>query len=263
MVHGSKNGTRYIGKKNLNAAMQHVLSSPLKKDSPPVFSVLRVPFFLEPQYDESKPFIESNRERLVKKWGGKEGWERQKHRHDLKGRGLAAGIPPFNLDRLASNSMASHRLIQHVGKRYGLSVSEALYDRLNVYYFVEGHALNDKPRLAKVAAETLTKSLEDENESCQNAMTEEEILSFLQGDEGRIEIENALSALQQLGVHGIPKFIIEGSRVVDGAAGPETFIEIFRDIERNGTAHGPVFAQILGVSDDVIKRGSYKRKSST
>ena len=52
--------------------------------------------------------------------------------NSLKGRGLAAGIPHFNLDRLASSSMASHRLIQHVGKRYGLDVSEALYDRLNV-----------------------------------------------------------------------------------------------------------------------------------
>ena len=50
----------------------------------------------------------------------------------LKGRGLAAGIPHFNLDRLASSSMASHRLIQHVGRRYGLNVSETLYDRLNV-----------------------------------------------------------------------------------------------------------------------------------
>jgi hypothetical protein len=50
----------------------------------------------------------------------------------LKGRGLAAGIPHFNLDRLASNSMASHRLVQHVGKLYGLHVSEKLYDRLNM-----------------------------------------------------------------------------------------------------------------------------------
>ena len=55
------------------------------------------------------------------------------HSHySLKGRGIAAGIPHFNLDRLASNSMATHRLIQHVGKLYGLNVSEALYDRLNV-----------------------------------------------------------------------------------------------------------------------------------
>lgn len=240
--------------------MRHVLSKPLKSDAPPLaFAVLRVPFFLEPDYDEKKPFIESNRERLVKKWSGREGWERQKNRHDLKGRGLAAGIPHFNLDRLAANSMASHRLIQHVGKRYGLNVSEALYDRLNVYYFVEGHALNDKPRLAKVAAETISETLAEDSSP---PMSEEEILSFLNGEEGRHEIENALHALHQLGVHGIPKFIVEGSSVVDGAAGPDTFIHLFRDIERRGeVAGGPVFGQILGVSDEIVTRGSHTRES--
>ena len=47
-----------------------------------VFAVIRVPFFLEPDYDESLPFIESNRDRLIKKWGGKQGWELQKQRHE-------------------------------------------------------------------------------------------------------------------------------------------------------------------------------------
>lgn len=94
--------------------------------------MLRIPFFLEPEYPEDAPFVETNRERLIRKWGGIEGWERQKLSHDLKGRGLEAGIPHFNLDRLASNTMASHRLIQYIGKRYGLHASEALYDRLNV-----------------------------------------------------------------------------------------------------------------------------------
>lgn len=113
--------------------MEHVLKNPLPDAPRPIaFSVIRVPFFLEPDYDESKPFIESNRDRLVKKWGGIRGWEEQKRRHDLKGRGMKAGIPHFNLDRLAANTMASHRLIQHLGKKYGLMVSEAVYDRLNV-----------------------------------------------------------------------------------------------------------------------------------
>jgi len=244
--------------------MRHVLSKPLNTGSDSsslAFAVVRVPFFLEPGYDESKPFIESNRDRLVNKWGGKEGWERQKHSHDLKGRGLAAGIPKFNLDRLASNSMASHRLIQHVGKRYGLGVSETLYDRLNVYYFVDGHALNDKPRLARVAAETLSEALSQDNPTGRTAMSEGEILSFLNGDQGRLEIENAIRALQQLGVHGIPKFFVEGSRVVDGAAGPETFIRIFREIEKKGeVAGGPIFGEILGVSEDIVKRGSHTRE---
>lgn len=95
--------------------------------------MIRVPFFLEPGYDENKPFVESNRDRLIQKWGGTRGWEEQKRRHDLKGRGLQAGIPHFNLDRLAANTMASHRLIQNLGKRFGLTVSEAVYDRLNEY----------------------------------------------------------------------------------------------------------------------------------
>ena len=218
-----------------------------------------MPFFLEPTYDEDKPFIESNRERLLHKWGGKRGWEEQKRRHDLKGRGLAAGIPHFNLDRLASNSMASHRLIQHVGKTYGLRVSEGLYDRLNTYYFVDGHALNDRPRLANVAAEEIAKLATTGNgDAMPPPMTEEEILSFLQGNQGRKEIELALQALNDIGVHGIPKFVVEGRQVVDGAAHSSVFIDIFQEIETRGEVAGkPVFASILGIDDETIQRGSH------
>lgn len=175
--------------------MDHILKNPLQDAPKPVaFSVVRVPFFLEPDYDESKPFIESNRERLVKKWGGPQGWEMQKQRHDLKGRGLEAGIPHFNLDRLTANTMASHRLIQYIGKTFGLDVSEAIYDALNVYYFVDGHSLNDRPRLASVVAEKLQDLVPD-------PPSEEAILKFLNGSDGRKEIENALEALYQLGIH--------------------------------------------------------------
>lgn len=236
--------------------MNEVLTHPNKNAPKPIsFSVLRVPFFLEPHYDESKPFIETNRERLVKKWGGKAGWERQKRNHNLKGRGLDAGIPHFNLDRLTSNTMASHRLIQHVGKKYGLRVSEALYDTLNVYYFVDGFSLNDRPQLANVTYECLLREVEASDTT---VMTEEEILSFLNGNEGRREIEEALYALSEMGVHGIPKFIVEGRRVVDGAAQSEIFIDIFRDIEERGEVYGgPVFGEILGVSPEIVQNGSH------
>jgi len=218
------------------------------------FSVIRVPFFLEPNYDESKPFIESNRERLIKKWGGTEGWERQKRNHDLKGRGLEAGIPHFNLDRLAANSMASHRLIQWVGKKYGLHASEAIYDLLNVYYFVDGHSLNDRPKLAQVVSE----KLKDVIPLGASAPSTENLIDFLNGDEGRAEIEEALVALEQLGVHGIPKFIIEGRTVIDGAARSEAFIDVFREIEARGRiANEPIFAKILGISPHIIEKGSH------
>jgi len=250
--------------------MEHVLSSPLPDAPKPIsFSILRVPFFLEPQYDESKPFIGTNRQRLVKKWGGKRGWNEQKLRHDLKGRGRDAGIPHFNLDRLTSNTMASHRLIQYVGKRYGLSVSEALYDALNVYYFVDGHALNDRPRLAAVAYQTIAHALEEQQLNQQGhqnhqekIISEQEILDFLNSNEGRQEIEHALEALDSMGVHGIPKFIVEGRTVIDGAARSDVFIDIFRAIEAKGEVHGgPVFGEILGVDDTIVQQGSHSKES--
>lgn len=117
---------------------------------------------------------------------------------------------------------------------------------------MDGHALNDRPRLAKLVAEKLDELLDDE------APTADELLDFLNGNEGRREIEQALEALQQLGIHGIPKFIIEGKTVVDGAARSEVFVEIFRDIEQRGEIeNGPVFGDILGISPETVQAASH------
>jgi predicted DsbA family dithiol-disulfide isomerase len=234
------------------------LKNPLP-DSPRrlAFSVIRIPFFLEPGYDESKPVIETNRERLIKKWGGEQNWLEQKRRHNLKGRGKEAGINHFNLDRLASNTMASHRLIQYLGKSYGLDISEVVYDRLNEYYFVEGYSLNDKPKLAEVVCSLLDERLGE------RSPPQKDILDFLYGNEGREQVMHAIHALNQLGIHSIPKFIIEGSTVVDGAARSETFIEIFRDIEKRGETKGTaLFGDVLGLSDAVIEKGSHRPKDA-
>jgi predicted DsbA family dithiol-disulfide isomerase len=129
------------------------------------------------------------------------------------------------------------------------------------YYFVDGYALNDRPRLAKVAAETLAQTLATAENNSAPPMTEEEILAFLNGNEGRKEIENAIHALHELGVHGIPKFIIEGSSVVDGAALPKTFVRIFREIEERGEVKGPVFGDILGLDQNLIMKASHTPKT--
>mmetsp|Transcript_19073 Transcript_19073/g.26425 ORF Transcript_19073/g.26425 Transcript_19073/m.26425 type:complete len:155 (+) Transcript_19073:595-1059(+) len=149
--------------------------------------------------------------------------------------------------------MASHRLIQHIGKTYGLAVSETIYDLLNVYYFVDGHALNDRPRLAKTVSDELKNILGNDS-----APSDSDLLEFLNSNKGRKEIEQALNTLNELGVHGIPKFIIEGRTVVDGAARDDVFVKLFRQIERKGTIeNGPIFADILGISKDVVEQGSH------
>jgi hypothetical protein len=77
------NPARYIGKRHLFNAMREVATNPMGQE-PLGFTVLRVPFFLEPGYSKSEDFQESNYDRLVRKWGGKAEFEAQKHRHALK-----------------------------------------------------------------------------------------------------------------------------------------------------------------------------------
>jgi len=120
---------------------------------------------------------------------------------------------------------------------------------------VEGNSLNDKPRLAKVASETL-RSILPELEH--DTITAPELLNFLQSNQGREEIERALQRLYQLGIHSIPKYIIEGQTIVDGAAHSKVFVNTFRSIERRGkVARGPVFGEILGVDENTIQQGSH------
>jgi hypothetical protein len=54
--------------------MTEVLTNPQPQAPKEVaFAVLRVPFFLEPHADESVPFVGTNRQRLLEKWGGPAG----------------------------------------------------------------------------------------------------------------------------------------------------------------------------------------------
>jgi predicted DsbA family dithiol-disulfide isomerase len=242
--------------------MQEVLHHPTPGRAITGFSVLRIPFFLEPDYDESKVVLETNRQRLLRKWGGPAAWEAQKQRHRLRERGQEVGIPHFNLDRGAASTMASHRLIQWISRKYGLSVSEWIYDRLNQYHFVDGHSLNDVERLASVVAvelQTWWTQRPLEHAGVPPA-TAAEILQFLRGNEGRKEIGTAVSLLQQMGIHGIPTFILEGGEtVLQGAVDASELVSTFRRIEQRGylLREQPLFQDVLGISPTLIERGSY------
>ena len=109
--------------------------------------------------------------------------------------------------------------------------------------------------MASVVAEELVTLLDATKVEIQS---EVELLAFLNGNEGRREIEEALQALRQLGIHSIPKFIVEGKTIIDGAAHSEVFVQVFRDIERRGKIRsGPVFGEILGMPKEIVERGSH------
>jgi predicted DsbA family dithiol-disulfide isomerase len=191
------------------AAVQH---EPLVAGAPMAFTVLRVPFFLEPDYSTGEEFEETNRVRLIRKWGGQAGWEEQKRRHGLKERGREVGIQHFNLDRIASSTVASHRLVQWVTKTLGVNKAEEMYAELNSRHFEDGQKLNDKGMLTSVAANV--------------GADPDEARRFLDSDQGLSEIRAAQRQLRDLGVSGIPTLILGGKwQLPSGAIGSEMLVQ--------------------------------------
>mmetsp|Transcript_43569 Transcript_43569/g.95326 ORF Transcript_43569/g.95326 Transcript_43569/m.95326 type:complete len:226 (-) Transcript_43569:354-1031(-) len=221
--------------------MREVSSRPLKPEQPLSFCLLRVPFFLEPEYPTDESFAETNRERLIRKWGGKEAFEAQKRRHRLKERGQEVGIKHFNLDRQASSTLASHRLVQWVTKNYGVTVAEALYNDLNYRHFELGQKLNCSSMLVEAAA--------------QAGVDAKAAAAFLSSSDGTAEIKAAQSLLRSLGINSIPTFIIGGETVLGGAAHSSEFVHVFREIEERGTSvTSALFADALGFPAAVLEQ---------
>lgn len=209
-------------------------------DHPMGFTVVRVPFFLEPDYPTDPSFEETNRVRLIRKWGGKAGWEAQKKRHGLKERGQEVGIEKFNLDRIASNTLASHRLVQWVTKTLGINAAESMYNSLNKLHFEDGQKLNNQRMLIEEAVKV--------------GADAEEARTFLESDAGKPEISAAQEKLRELGVNGIPTLILGGRwQLPSGAVGSSTIVDAFRQIEAMGGATGSVFAEALQLPEKVMQ----------
>ena len=165
----------------------------------------------------------------------------------MKERGQAAGIPYFNLQRIASSTVLSHRLVQYVTHQYGVTASELLYRELNERHFIEGKKLNDLNMLLDAA----TKSVGNEFDF-------KAARTYLQDkNAGLKELNNVQKLLNKLGIHSIPAFVIGGdcNFIVDGAATSSTFVNIFRGIEESSPSGAPksFFGETLGFSRRVLE----------
>jgi len=202
-------------------------------------AVLRVPFFLEPEYADDVAL--PNSERLRRKWADRGGYEAQKKRHGLKERGREVGIRDFDPERTASQTMKSHRLVQWISRTRGLGAAERLYAELSEKHFVQGRKLNDAAMLAEAAHKT-------------NAVPTRDTLAFL-ADDTRAPTSKAIrdiyAQVQRLGVHAIPTFVVNGgNHVVQGAAHADEFTKVLNHIQdTDEPIQEPLFAQLLGVTN--------------
>jgi predicted DsbA family dithiol-disulfide isomerase len=163
-------------------------------------------------------------EYLTRKFGG-EARARQIYRA-VQEAGRQEGIA-FAFERIARtpSSLASHRLIRWAGSAGRQDqVVELLFRR----YFLEGGDIGNPDVLTEVAR--------------QAGMDAERIAKLLAGDADEEIVRQEDRLARELGINGVPCFVIERKYAVSGAQDPAVFLQVF-DLAARGlaeTAAAPV-----------------------
>lgn len=193
----------FIGKRRLEAALRE-----LKNGRPDVVPRIRwLPFFLNPDTPEAgepyRPFLErkfGGPEKLAQIWA------------QVSEAGRTAGIE-FAFERIEkrANTLRAHRLI-HRAQAQG--DAGALVERLFAAQFLEGRNVGDTAVLARLAAE------------CGD--DEAAVRAYLDSVEDAAAVRAQFERAKQMGITGVPFFILAGRHGVGGAQPPELMLGALR-----------------------------------
>lgn len=130
----------------------------------------------------------------------------------------------FRFERISTtpNTVDSHRLIrfsEQTGKH--AAVVEALY----AAYFTEGRDIGDIDTLITVGAE--------------HGLDTARLTEYLHSDRDRNVVREEDESLRQIGVSGVPCFVIEGKYAVSGAQAPEIFHQLFDLVRQEALEETP------------------------
>ncbi|WP_421361051.1 DsbA family oxidoreductase [Agrobacterium rosae] len=196
----------YLGKARLDLALAEIL------DEVSVDVNWR-PYRLNPDYP---PEGVDQKAELEKKLGGKEKVE-QAHEM-LTQLGKEVGIDfDFDAIKIGPNTLDAHRLslwAHAEGREFQDKVTTALF-KAN---FEEGRNIGDHEVLADIAE--------------QAGMNREVVTRLLASDADKDTIVAEIDAAQQMGVAGVPFFILDQKYAVSGAQSKEVLINALRDIAR-------------------------------
>ncbi|SCX02669.1 Protein-disulfide isomerase [Agrobacterium sp. DSM 25558] len=196
----------YLGKARLDLALAEIL------DEVSVDVNWR-PYRLNPDYP---PEGVDQKAELEKKLGGKEKVE-QAHEM-LTQLGKEVGINfDFDAIKIGPNTLDAHRLslwAHAEGREFQDKVTTALF-KAN---FEEGRNIGDHEVLADIAE--------------QAGMNREVVTRLLASDADKDTIVAEIDAAQQMGVAGVPFFILDQKYAVSGAQSKEVLINALRDIAR-------------------------------
>ena len=123
---------------------------------------------------------------------------------------MAAGAGlTYHLDKaIVANSFDAHRL-SHMARVKG--VQDAAEEQIFAAYFTEGRNTADHETLADIAASA--------------GLDRSEATSMLQSDAYATDVEQDIYEAQQIGVRGVPFFVIDRKYAISGAQESTTFLQ--------------------------------------
>ena len=186
----------YIGKRRLEQALAELGG---EGDGDKIEIELRWrPFQLDPTLPQEG---RDRREYLEKKFGGP---ERAKEIYErIREAGLEEGLE-FNFDAIevSPNTVDAHRVIRWASNE-GQEVQDKLVERLFKDFFMEGAHLGKHEVLVDAARAA--------------GMDESIVAALLATDQDREAVSQEIAVAQQMGVTGVPCFIIDNKYAVMGA----------------------------------------------
>lgn len=205
----------YVGKRRFEAALAEI------GDGVAVETHWR-PFQLDPTIPpegrDRKAYLES-------KFGSA---DRARQAYEaIREAGAAEGIPfDFEAIAVSPNTLDAHRLIRWAAAS-GEETQGKLMDILFRMYFTAGRNIGD-PVVLLEAAE-------------QAGMDTALVRTLLQGNADRAEVQREIATAQQMGVTGVPCFILDGRYAVMGAQPAHTLAKAIIDLaaqKEKGSASG-------------------------
>lgn len=122
----------------------------------------------------------------------------------------------FNFDSKIGSTRDSHRLLQYARSVKGHEAQKLLLEEIFHWHFEQGGDITSHAGLMK-AANTI-------------GLSEDEVTTLLQSDEGAEEVDRMASQAREAGIYSVPTIEINGRRIkVEGAGDVSEFFEALVD----------------------------------
>jgi predicted DsbA family dithiol-disulfide isomerase len=197
----------YVGKRRLESAVAQ-FGEPVEVE------------FKSFELDPSAPRVRegSNAERLRVKYGWSED-ELEAMQTRIKGIGAGEGIDLRVEDTRSGNSFDAHRLL-HLAKERGLQPE--LKERLMRAYFTEAEPIGEPDVLARLAVEV--------------GLDADEVADVLASDRYADAVWADEQLAAQLGINGVPFFVVGGRYAISGAQPAELILQALETASREEAA---------------------------